>query len=76
MAAESVTPNRDNTVWAVRLRDGVEFHHGKTLTPEDVMFSLAKVTDPKKLGSIVPAGDLINLEGTLGTYATVQAAAQ
>ncbi len=49
--AESVTPNRDNTVWAIRLREGVQFHHGKTLTPEDVMFSLAKVTDPKKPGS-------------------------
>ena len=49
--AESVTPNRDNTRWTIRLRDGVEFHHGKTLTPDDVMFSLAKVTDPKKPGS-------------------------
>ena len=49
--AESVTPNRDNTQWLVRLRDGVEFHHGKTMTPADVMFSLAKVTDPKKPGS-------------------------
>ena len=34
-----------------KLREGVEFHHGKTLTAEDVMFSLAKVTDPKKPGS-------------------------
>ena len=33
-----------------------------------------KVTDPKKLGTFVPAGDLINLEGKLGTYATVKAA--
>jgi len=33
-----------------------------------------KVTDPKKLGSFEPAGDLINLEGKLGTYATVKAA--
>src|SRR3954449_7651305 len=49
--AESVTPNRDNTVWAIRLREGVQFHNGKTLTAEDVMFSLAKVTDPKKPGS-------------------------
>ena len=49
--AESVTPNADNTQWTVRLRDGVEFHSGKTLTPDDVMFSLAKVTDPKKPGS-------------------------
>ena len=49
--AESATPNGDNTQWTIRLRDGVEFHHGKTLTAEDVMFSLAKVTDPKKPGS-------------------------
>ncbi len=49
--AESITPNADNTQWTVRLRDGVEFHHGKTVTAEDVMFSLGKVTDPKKPGS-------------------------
>jgi hypothetical protein len=35
-----------------------------------------QVTDPKKLGKLVPAGDLINLEGKLGTYATVKAAGQ
>jgi peptide/nickel transport system substrate-binding protein len=35
----------------VRLREGVEFHHGKTLTAQDVMHSLAVVTDPKKTGS-------------------------
>ena len=49
--AESVTPNADNTQWTIRLRDGVEFHNGKTVTAEDVMFSLARVTDPKKTGS-------------------------
>src|SRR6478736_858136 len=49
--AESVTPNGDNTQWTVRLRDGVEFHNGKTLTADDVIFSLGKVTDPKKPGS-------------------------
>ena len=31
------------------------------------------VTDPKTLGSFVKAGDLINLERKLGTYATVVA---
>jgi len=29
------------------------------------------VTDPKKLGDLVPDGPLINNEGKLGTYATV-----
>jgi peptide/nickel transport system substrate-binding protein len=49
--AEAATPNGDNTQWTIRLRDEVEFHNGKTLTADDVMFSLAKVTDPKKPGS-------------------------
>src|SRR6185312_3057788 len=49
--AESATPNGDNTQWTIKLRDGVEFHNGKSLTAEDVMFSLGKVTDPKKPGS-------------------------
>ena len=30
------------------------------------------VTDPKQLGTFVKDGDLINLEGQLGTYKTVQ----
>ena len=30
------------------------------------------ITDPKQLGTYVAAGDLINLEGQLGTYKTVQ----
>jgi hypothetical protein len=34
------------------------------------------VSDPKALGKWVPAGDLINLEGKLGTYAAVKAAGQ
>jgi peptide/nickel transport system substrate-binding protein len=49
--AESVTPSPDNTQWTIKLRDGVEFHNGKTVTAEDVMFTLARVTDPKKPGS-------------------------
>ncbi|MBV9919634.1 MAG: ABC transporter substrate-binding protein [Pseudonocardia sp.] len=49
--AQSITPNGDNTQWTIKLRDGVEFHHGKTLTPDDVLFSLGKVTDPQKPGS-------------------------
>ena len=29
------------------------------------------ITDPKKLGNVGAGRDLINLEGKLGTYATV-----
>jgi peptide/nickel transport system substrate-binding protein len=31
----------------IRLRDGVEFHHGKTVTADDVLFSLRRIADPK-----------------------------
>jgi hypothetical protein len=31
-----------------------------------------EVTDPKVLGTSARVGDLINLEGVLGTYETVQ----
>ncbi len=34
------------------------------------------VTDPKEIGKLVQAGDLINLEGQLGTYKTIQDAAK
>jgi hypothetical protein len=33
-----------------------------------------KVSDPKQLGTFVPDGSLINLEGQLGTYKTVTSA--
>jgi peptide/nickel transport system substrate-binding protein len=38
--AESVEPNRDATIWTVRVRDGITFSDGKALTAEDVLFTL------------------------------------
>ena len=35
--------------WLIRIRDGVEFHNGKTLTADDVIYSI-KRTLKKKLG--------------------------
>jgi peptide/nickel transport system substrate-binding protein len=35
--------------WLIRLRDGVEFHNGKTLTSDDLVYSLQRTLD-KKLG--------------------------
>lgn len=49
--ATSVTPNADATEWIVELRKGVIFHHGKEMTAEDVLFTLARVTNPKNTGS-------------------------
>lgn len=38
--AESFEPSADATTWVFKLRKGVEFHNGKTMTAEDVIASL------------------------------------
>lgn len=43
--AESVTSG-DAKTWDVKLRSGVTFHDGKTLTADDVVFSLKRHLDP------------------------------
>jgi peptide/nickel transport system substrate-binding protein len=48
--AEELTSNDDGTEWTIRLRDGVEFHNGKTATSEDMAFSLQAIVDPKSPG--------------------------
>ncbi len=45
--AESVEPNGDATEWTIRLRSGVTFHNGKSLTSEDVLFTFQRILDPK-----------------------------
>ncbi len=44
--AESFEPNSDATEWVFRLRPGVEFHDGKSLTAQDVVYSLMRHKDP------------------------------
>lgn len=36
----------DQVLWNVRLRDGVQFHNGKSLTSADVVYSLMRHKDP------------------------------
>ncbi|SHJ89694.1 peptide/nickel transport system substrate-binding protein [Shimia gijangensis] len=38
--AEEVISNPDATVWTFKIRKGVEFHDGKTLTADDVIYSM------------------------------------
>jgi len=45
--AEELTPSNDATSWVVRVRSGVTFHNGKSLTADDVMYSLRRVVNPK-----------------------------
>lgn len=44
--AESAEVNADGTEWTIRLKPGLEFHHGKTIDADDVIFSLRRLTDP------------------------------
>ncbi len=40
--AESFEPNADATEWTFTLRQGVEFHNGKTMDADDVIMSIAR----------------------------------
>jgi peptide/nickel transport system substrate-binding protein len=45
------TPNADATEYVVKLRQGVEFHNGKTLTAADVIYSIQQMSKPANFGS-------------------------
>ena len=45
--AESVEPNRNASAWDIRLKPGLEFHNGKSITADDVLFSIRRITDPQ-----------------------------
>jgi peptide/nickel transport system substrate-binding protein/oligopeptide transport system substrate-binding protein len=44
--------SRDGLTWTFTLRKGVQFHHGREVSAEDVVYSLTRILDPKvKSGS-------------------------
>ena len=44
MLATSLEPQHGQAnAWVITLRNGVEFHNGKSVTPEDVIFSLKRI---------------------------------
>jgi peptide/nickel transport system substrate-binding protein len=44
------TPNKDATVWEVKLRPGVVWHDGKPFTADDVIYTLRLMGDPAHIG--------------------------
>ena len=42
--AEEITAEKAD-VWTIRLQEGIEFHNGKTVTADDVIFSLRRIID-------------------------------
>ncbi len=49
--AESMEPDSTGKVWTIKLRPGVEFHDGKPLTADDVIYSLNRVIKAQSFGS-------------------------
>jgi peptide/nickel transport system substrate-binding protein len=56
--AESVERNKTATVWTVRLKPGILWHNGKTVTADDVVYSFRRIVNPKspKAGASALAG--------------------
>lgn len=44
--AESWKPNDDGSVWTFKIRTGVKFHNGQTLTAADVVATIDRLADP------------------------------
>jgi peptide/nickel transport system substrate-binding protein len=63
--AESWQPNADGSVWTFKIRRGVRFHDGHTLTASDVAATMNRLADPKN-GSIA----LSAFSGTLSAGGT------
>lgn len=64
MLATSWAPNKDGSVWTFKLRPGVKFHNGATMTADDVVYTFQQLADPKNAsnalstfqGVLTPAG--------------------
>lgn len=48
--AEEIEHDGNAELWTIRVKDGIEFHHGKTLSADDVIFTLQRLTDPAYKG--------------------------
>jgi peptide/nickel transport system substrate-binding protein len=46
MLATSWSPNSAGTVWTFKLRQGVKFHNGQTMTADDVVYTFKQLSDP------------------------------
>jgi len=53
--AESWKPNQDGTVWTFKLRKGVKFHNGKTMSADDVVATIDRLADPKNASNALSA---------------------
>jgi peptide/nickel transport system substrate-binding protein len=70
--AEELSSNADATEWKFKIRQGVEFHNGATVTAEDVVATLKRHTDEKAqsgalgivqgISEMIAEGDMVTLK--------------
>ncbi len=70
--AEEISSNADATEWKFKIRQGVEFHNGATLTAEDVVATLKRHTDENAqsgalgivqgISEMIAEGDMVTLK--------------
>ncbi|GLU31167.1 ABC transporter substrate-binding protein [Trinickia caryophylli] len=60
MALATSFDTTDAKVWVVKLRQGVQFHDGKTLAPADVIYSLMRHKDPATASKAKTLADQIS----------------
>jgi peptide/nickel transport system substrate-binding protein len=65
--AESIEHDKA-TVWTIKLRKGVQFHDGKELTAEDVVFSLKRHHDPATASKAKALADQMKEIVATGTH--------
>jgi peptide/nickel transport system substrate-binding protein len=70
LVGESVEPTQGGRVWTLKLRSGVEFHNGKTVDADDVIFSLRRILDPKAPGAGASGLSMIDAAGLKKVDAT------
>jgi peptide/nickel transport system substrate-binding protein len=64
MVAESLEAEHGKAdSWIVKVRPGIEFHNGKTVTADDVVFSLQRILDPKNPKTGSASIGYVNLKG-------------
>jgi peptide/nickel transport system substrate-binding protein len=61
--AELIEPNKTGTEWTARLRKGVEWHDGKPLTADDLIYTLRYISNPKVGASNSSITSLMNIAG-------------
>lgn len=58
--AEQLIPDKSATVWQLKVRQGVKFHDGRTVTADDVVFSINRAVKggpfAAQIGKVAPNG--------------------